>query len=160
MSCSDFHYWRIRIWLSRFTQAREFTHSRNIFFIFTHSRRNNNYLLTGRKVTLYTPRRLEMFYFASDVGASKIIIRESPRCIKSLYSGQYVILFFFGNIVVVVVLLFKSLTATWSRDLHGPGFNFKKWLSIPVATEILLSPHPSFSRHNAQIPTCTHIAGK
>ena len=26
----------------------------------------NNYLLTGRKVTLYTPRRLEIFYFARE----------------------------------------------------------------------------------------------
>ena len=36
-----------------------------------------------------------MVYFASDEGASKIIVRESPRCIKSHFtSGQY--LFFFA----------------------------------------------------------------
>ena len=42
---------------------------------------------------------LEMVYFASDEGASKIIVRESPRCIKSHFTpGQYLILFFFDNI--------------------------------------------------------------
>ena len=29
---------------------------------------------------------LEIFYFASDEGASKIIVRESPSCIKPLSS--------------------------------------------------------------------------
>ena len=40
-----------------------------------------------------------MFYFASDERASKIIVRESPRCMKSHFTpGQYLILFFFDTI--------------------------------------------------------------
>ena len=44
---------------------------------------------------------LEIIYFASDAGASKIIVRGSPRCIKRLYADQYLILFLFGNIFIL-----------------------------------------------------------
>ena len=36
----------------------------------------NNYLLAGRKVPLISRDEFEIFYFSSDKGASKIIVRE------------------------------------------------------------------------------------